>query len=136
MSSFLHYGLLGYFLVAFVVCDDNEVIRQCCDKGRALAGDCGHFAVPVANISVEDQNLCIASMEICCIAAKREEACQKGQIKAKEDLSCEAQQLCTFDLRALECPRSLKMTSLYALLLKRHSKLEFSVRIGSDKKIV
>ena len=64
-----------------------EVLEQCCTKGQNHSGSasaqCGEFPVPIADILQEHQTLCIATLEVCCLSAKRELACQKGLQKAK-----------------------------------------------------
>ena len=64
-----------------------EVLEQCCAKGQNHSGSvsagCGEFPVPIADILQEHQILCIATLEVCCLSAKRELACQKGLQKAK-----------------------------------------------------
>ena len=64
-----------------------EVLETCCTKGQNHSGSasaqCGEFPVPIADILQEHQTLCIATLEVCCLSAKRELACQKGLQKAK-----------------------------------------------------
>ena len=64
-----------------------QVLEQCCTKGQnhsgSVSADCGEFPVPIADILQEHQTLCIATLEVCCLSAKRELACQKGLQKAK-----------------------------------------------------
>ena len=64
-----------------------EVLEQCCTKGQNHSGSasaqCGEFPVPIADILQEHQTLCIATLEVCCLSAKRQLACQKGLQKAK-----------------------------------------------------
>lgn len=61
--------------------------------------------------------MCIATMEVCCIAAKRETACQEGQQKAKEGLTCQAQDNqpnnCEFQRTMTECCIACKMGSMF-----------------------
>ena len=64
----------------------NEPITKGQNHSSSL--DCSEWTVPIPKISQEHQSLCIATMEVCCIAAKRQTACQKGLQKAKDGLTC------------------------------------------------
>ena len=88
-----------FLLFSAVMCaSDLEIVNTCCIKGENLHSennntigevrDCGDFPVPIANISQEHQTLCIATMEVCCLSAKRDVACQKGLQKARDGLTC------------------------------------------------
>ena len=57
----------------------NDIIEQCCEQGRLqISEGCGNFTFPIANISSQHQNVCIATMEVCCLAEKRSDACSRG----------------------------------------------------------
>ena len=58
----------------------NDIIDQCCEQGKLqISEGCGNFTFPIANISSQHQNVCIATMEVCCLAEKRSEACSRGK---------------------------------------------------------
>ena len=98
---FVSYKLL---LVLVIMAEaSNEVIEKCCRQGEAIfsnksrngtfeAGDCSEFPVPIANVSQEHQNVCLATMEICCLSAHRENACEKGYEMAQAGLPCQIDQ--------------------------------------------
>ena len=64
---------------------NQDVVEQCCEQGKSQVtnGGCGNFSVPIDNVDSEHQNLCIATMEICCLTAERSESCSQGQKSAK-----------------------------------------------------
>ena len=114
--------LLALRIQSNVASNDKKVIESCCLQGKSfLEGDCGEFPVPIANISQEYQNLCIATMEICCISARREAACERGHQKAKEGLTCQSNEepsslqpcsYCEYEKASTECCIACKMGSL------------------------
>ena len=71
---------------------NQDVVEQCCEQGKSQVanGGCGNFSVPIDNVDSEHQNLCIATMEICCLTAERSESCSKGQKSAKDGLTCDS----------------------------------------------
>ena len=71
---------------------NQDVVEQCCDQGKSQVanGGCGNFSVPIDNVDSEHQNLCIATMEICCLTAERSESCSQGQKSAKDGLTCDS----------------------------------------------
>lgn len=69
-------------------------LSLCCEIGQGRSevmssdDDCGNFPVPVANVSVQHQAICIATIEICCTAARREQDCLSGRQAAQNGQDC------------------------------------------------
>lgn len=94
-----------------------DTLDYCCQLGRQNNSICGQFSVPIANISQEDQSLCISTMELCCLSAKREAACEKGQELAKNGLPCQPVQedvpeACEYQQTLTECCLGCKVGSM------------------------
>ena len=122
----LLYAAAWIFLPIFAsskAAQTASVLKDCCVQGhnhsKIESSDCGDFPVPIPAVSQEDHNLCIATMKICCISAKREAACEKGQKRAKEGLACRpsptetsSSSRCQFEPTMTECCIGCKMGSM------------------------
>ena len=66
----------------------QEVLGQCCEMGRNTTL-CAHWQVPIPEVPQEYQEICVATMEVCCLANTREKSCTHGQLMAKEGQLCQ-----------------------------------------------
>ena len=59
-------------------------LRRCCDVGKRWAeeeeGQCDNFPVPVPDIAVKLQTMCIAAVEMCCADLRRRNQCRLGTV--------------------------------------------------------
>ncbi len=80
-----------------------DVRGSCCNIGIGLASNatieasCDSFAVPIANVSAVDQDLCVATIELCCLAQKSWGFCQKGIEAAERGRGCEVPKATCFE---------------------------------------
>ena len=90
--------------------NDQEVLGHCCEKGEnvsvsGMLEQCTEWQVPIPNVPEEFQDICIATMEVCCWSKTRDMACQQGQELAKEGQSCHLENAegMVFDQTLTEC---------------------------------
>ena len=108
-----HYLILSWLSLVSIKSttssSDQEVLTQCCETGQNIseAGllNCSDWQVPVPNVPEKYQNICVATMEVCCWSKTRDSACQRGQDLAKEGQSCQLDQEAApvFDQTLTEC---------------------------------
>jgi fibulin 1/2 len=103
------------FVFSLVIMANKDVMNECCSLGQELAKNvsmtCGNFPVPILDITVEFQTLCITTMEVCCIANRRENSCLRGLEAAQNGLTCK-ENTSTCDPTFTECCIACKMASL------------------------
>ncbi|XP_046406118.1 fibulin-1-like isoform X2 [Ischnura elegans] len=74
--------------------DDLEAtLSQCCELGSTWAGErlkCSAFPSPVAGVQAEQQSICLATVDICCLRAHRNSICEDGKNAAKAGQECKS----------------------------------------------
>ena len=77
---------------------EQEILEQCCQLGKNSNTSCSNWQVPLPDVPQEYQNLCVATMEVCCLADARDTSCSQGQLMAKEGQSCQVDSNTGFQL--------------------------------------
>ncbi|XP_076376095.1 uncharacterized protein LOC143259120 [Megalopta genalis] len=65
--------------------------EKCCGLGTSWATEglkCEKFTGPINGVPTEEQDLCLQSVDICCVKAYRERQCEKGKSDARAGLAC------------------------------------------------
>lgn len=67
------------------------LLKKCCSLGTNYAHSglkCANFQTPIAGVSLEDEPVCLNSIDVCCRKEYREKECALGQEDAKLGKTC------------------------------------------------
>ncbi|XP_063219441.1 fibulin-1-like [Bacillus rossius redtenbacheri] len=90
VRAFLQALLLAAGLAAARGALESTFVH-CCSIGSTLAAEkvqCDQYAAPVTGVSVEQQSMCLSTIEICCLRAYRDIKCLAGKRAAKQGDDC------------------------------------------------
>jgi hypothetical protein len=80
----------GNFVLILAAVDTNLLFR-CCSLGTQWASNserCDNYPNAVENIRQDDQQSCLALLEVCCMKQRHRTQCQSGKKAAAENSFC------------------------------------------------